>query len=289
MLPVARDTAVSFQAPSRHWLAILLTLTLAACSGSSGGSGGGSDPDGSNPPGLSLSASPTSVSPGGFTTLTWSATRATSCEASGAWSGSRAVSGSQQVGPINSEQQYRMSCTGSGGGVSRQVTVSISGGGPTISLQAEPQQIAEGDSSTLTWSVTGATSCTANGGWSGSRPLSGTFGTGPLTSTTSFGLSCSGAAGNALQSVSVEVLDKWLRWQAPTQNVDGTPITDLAGYVVYWGTQSRNYIGDHRIEDPAVTEWEADIAPGYYYFALTAFDAAGNESGYSNEIRKRIL
>jgi hypothetical protein len=270
-------------------LAILLTLTLAACSGSSGGSGGGSDPDGSNAPGLSLSASPTSVSPGGFTTLTWSATRATSCEASGAWSGSRAVSGSQQVGPINSEQQYRMSCSGSGGGVSRQVTVSLSGGSPTISLQAEPQQIAEGDSSTLTWSVTGATSCTANGGWSGSRPLSGTFGTGPLTSTTSFGLSCSGDGGNALQSVSVEVLDKWLRWQAPTQNVDGTPITDLAGYVVYWGTQSGSYTGNHRIDDPAVTEWEADIAPGDYYFALTAFDAAGNESDYSNEVRKRIL
>ena len=88
--------------------------------------------------------------------------------------------------------------------------------------------------------------------------------------------------------VTVQVVDKILRWQAPSQNVDGTPLTDLAGYVIYWGTSSRDYIGSHTINSPDVTEWEATMAPGTYYFAMTAFDASNNESGYSNEVLKII-
>ena len=36
-----------------------------------------------------------------------------------------------------------------------------------VSLTANPSTIASGGSSTLTWSSTNATSCTASGGWSG--------------------------------------------------------------------------------------------------------------------------
>ncbi|MEW6586171.1 MAG: hypothetical protein AB1442_11250, partial [Nitrospirota bacterium] len=32
-----------------------------------------------------------------------------------------------------------------------------------------------------------------------------------------------------------------LSWQAPATNEDGTPLTDLAGCKVYYGTVSRNY------------------------------------------------
>ncbi len=32
-----------------------------------------------------------------------------------------------------------------------------------------------------------------------------------------------------------------LSWTPPTQNTDGSPLTDLAGYRVYWGTSSGNY------------------------------------------------
>ncbi|MEZ5559895.1 MAG: hypothetical protein R3E86_15290 [Pseudomonadales bacterium] len=109
-----------------------------------------------------------------------------------------------------------------------------------------------------------------------------------MSATTGFQLSCSGPSGNGLGSVTVEVLDRVLRWQAPTQNVDGSPLTDLAGYNIYWGTSSRSYSTSLPINSPTTTQWEANIAPGTYYFALTAFDAAGNESAYSNEIRKVI-
>lgn len=264
-------------------------LVLAGCSGSSSGrSGGQAGPDAGGPS-LSLSASPTTVQSGGVSTLSWSATNATGCQASGGWSGSRGTSGSEQVGPLTSDTEFRLSCSGATGGTQRQVTVSVdSGNGPTITFRAEPAQIAVGDSSTLTWSADDATACTASGAWSGDRGRSGSFATGPLSASATYTLSCTGPSGNALASVTVEVLDKVLRWQPPTQNVDGTPLTDLAGYNVYWGTESRSYGAPHTIGDPSITEWEVDLPPGRYYFALTAFDREGSESGYSNEVIKTI-
>ncbi|NBC23821.1 MAG: hypothetical protein GVY21_10135 [Gammaproteobacteria bacterium] len=295
------DSLGWFRLASSNLTVVILTLSLAACSGSSGSSRSGPAPtdpadpnDGSDGgdepvPSLSFSASRSSVPAGDDVRLSWSASNAQSCDASGGWSGSRAVSGSADVGPIESTTEFRLSCSGPGGGVSRQVTVAVDdGSGPVISLRAEPEQIGEGDNATLTWSVENASSCEASGGWSGSRPVSGDFGTGALSQTTSYSLSCQGSGGSALASVTVEVVDKTIRWQAPAENEDGTPLTDLAGYVVYWGAQSRDYTGSYRIESASVTEWEADIAPGTYYFALTAFDREGNESDYSNELRKYI-
>ncbi|HEX7035203.1 MAG TPA: hypothetical protein VF210_05485 [Pseudomonadales bacterium] len=237
-----------------------------------------------------MTASPAIVESGGFSTLSWNATNAESCEASGGWTGSRATSGSEQVGPIESDTDFRLSCTGASGGVQRQVTVSVdAGNGASLTLRADPEQIPVNGSSTLTWSSENATSCTASGDWSGARDTSGSFSTGPLTESATYTLSCSGPSGNALATVTVEVLDKVLRWQAPTQNVDGSPLTDLAGFNVYWGTESRAYGAPHTINDPTATQWEVDLPPGRYHFALTAFDREGSESAYSNEVIKTIL
>ena len=77
-----------------------------------------------------------------------------------------------------------------------------------------------------------------------------------------------------------------LCWQPPTENVDGTPLTDLAGYRIYWGDASRDYYGMQLEPDAAATCAEVIIDPGTYYFAMTAFDADDNESGFSNEVTK---
>lgn len=275
---------------SRTLILACVTTLLSACGGSSGGGNAepGKGPEPGNPsPTLSFSGSPSSVAAGGRPTLTWSSTNTERCDASGGWSGARARSGSETVEPISSATTYRLNCSGAGGSVAREVTIQI-GAELAVDLTVSPTQIAVDDSATLSWSSTGASSCTASGGWSGARDLSGSYGTGPLTSSRTYSLSCSNGRDNALASVTVEVLDKVVRWRAPTRNVDGTALTDLGGYVVYWGTTSRSYIGSHTIDSPSITVWEADIAPGSYFFALTAFDGEGNESDYSNELQKII-
>jgi hypothetical protein len=267
-----------------------LTLFLPLLSGCGGSSSGNSSAaiDGA-PPSVSLSASSTLVDPGGTVSLRWSSAGADGCTASGGWSGSRPLNGSEVVGPLPATTTYTLSCSGSGGGSVRQVTIAVNdGNGAWVQLSAAPPYVESGGTSTLSWNATGATGCTAGGGWTGAQPASGSFTVGPIDATTTYQLNCEGPDGNGVGMVTVEVVDKILRWQAPTQNVDGSPLDDLSGYVIYWGAASRAYTGSHTINSATVTEWESTVSPGTYYFAMTAFDSENNESGYSNEVRKII-
>ena len=64
-------------------------------------------------------------------------------------------------------------------------------------------------------------------------------------------------------------------------NGNGDP--DLAGYKIYYGTASKTY--DKSIKVGNVTSFTVtNLTANKYYFALTAYDQAGNESGYSNEV-----
>lgn len=74
-------------------------------------------------PTLSLSASSVAVPSGGTTTLTWSSANATACQASGAWSGARAPSGSFTSGALTAQSTFTLTCSGLGGAVARSVTV----------------------------------------------------------------------------------------------------------------------------------------------------------------------
>ena len=74
--------------------------------------------------------------------------------------------------------------------------------------------------------------------------------------------------------------------QAATVQVTWNPNTepDLSGYKIYYGTASGVY-GDP-IDVGNVTGHVMEITPQHgatYYFALTAYDTSGNESGYSDE------
>jgi hypothetical protein len=76
---------------------------------------------------------------------------------------------------------------------------------PTLSLVADPTQVASGAASTLTWSAIDATSCAASGAWTGSRATAGSAGTGALLAASTFTLSCTGPGGSQMQSVTVNI------------------------------------------------------------------------------------
>ncbi len=78
---------------------------------------------------------------------------------------------------------------------------------PTVTISASPTSVPLNTSSTLTWTTTNAASCSASGGWSGSKPFSGSESTGSLTTDTTFTLSCTSATGvSAQNSVTVTVI-----------------------------------------------------------------------------------
>ena len=79
-----------------------------------------------------------------------------------------------------------------------------------------------------------------------------------------------------------------LSWIPPTTRADGTPLTDLTGYKIYFGVSSKNYT--QNIDVGNVTSYTvANLSTGTaYYFATTAYDASSNESSFSNEVSKTI-
>jgi hypothetical protein len=75
---------------------------------------------------------------------------------------------------------------------------------PTVSLSASAETIAFGESSILTWSSAGATSCVASDGWSGPRSLSGSEAVAPA-STSTYVLTCTGDGGSTTRGVTISV------------------------------------------------------------------------------------
>ncbi len=76
-------------------------------------------------PTVTIVASPSTVSSGSSSSLSWSSTNATSCVAANGWTASTATSGSASTGPLTATTAYSMTCTGPGGARTTTVTVSV--------------------------------------------------------------------------------------------------------------------------------------------------------------------
>src|SRR5512140_1570353 len=78
------------------------------------------------------------VTSGGASTLTWNATNATGCAASGGWTGAKATSGSQSTGALAATTTFTLVCTGAGGSASGSSTVTVGAtSGPAFPLHTE--------------------------------------------------------------------------------------------------------------------------------------------------------
>jgi hypothetical protein len=146
----------------------------------------------------------------------------------------------------------------------------------------------------LNWSSTNATSCTASGGWSGPVGVNGSQGTGPVNATTVYSLTCTGAGGTSNQSTTVTVIASTngtatLSWNAPTTNTDGTPVTALTGYHIYYGNTAGSMTQSVAVSGAATTSYEiTGLASGTWYFSVAADAADGEESPPSDIGSKTI-
>lgn len=150
------------------------------------------------------------------------------------------------------------------------------------------------DGDTLTFSILNkpawATFNTANGQLSGQAQLSdvGLY-TGIIVSVSD------GARSSELPAFSVQVVQNGngsvtLSWTPPTANTDGSPLTDLSAYKIYYGLAQGNYPNQILINNPGIATFVVEgLTPNTYFFVATAINTQGFESDFSNVARKVVL
>jgi Putative Ig domain len=80
-----------------------------------------------------------------------------------------------------------------------------------------------------------------------------------------------------------------LSWVPPTRNVDGTLLTDLTGYKVFYGKASGQYPYSVSIGSASVTSVVIeDLAAATWYFAIKAVTGSGTQSDFSTQISKTV-
>ena len=78
-----------------------------------------------------------------------------------------------------------------------------------------------------------------------------------------------------------------ISWLAPVEETDGSPLTDLTGYKIYWGMSLGDYPNSVTLNHPGVVTYVIEnLTPGTYYLVATAFDSDGVESEHSEVVSR---
>lgn len=80
-----------------------------------------------------------------------------------------------------------------------------------------------------------------------------------------------------------------LSWTPPTQNTDGTTLTNLAGYRISYGTSAQALVQTVQVANAGASGYTiGNLTPGTYYFAVRAYTSDGTESASSNFVAKTV-
>ncbi|MFO1406159.1 MAG: putative Ig domain-containing protein [Steroidobacteraceae bacterium] len=173
----------------------------------------------------------------------------------------------------------------------------LSGSPPTAATAGQPYAFqatgSDPDGQTLRYGIANRPS------WSGfdtvTGVLSGTPGQADVGQYANIVISVSdGAASATLPAFAITVMaptsgNATLSWVAPTQNVDGTPLTNLAGYRVRYGNSPTGLTNVLAIPGGAITSVVIEgLGSGTWYFTVAAYTTTSVESVPSNAVSKTI-
>ena len=80
-----------------------------------------------------------------------------------------------------------------------------------------------------------------------------------------------------------------LSWQPPTKNSDGTTLTDLSGYKIYYGRDASGLDQIVTLDNPGLTLYVIEnLSPATWYFEMTSYNSQGVESDHSSTASKII-
>src|SRR6185437_14222893 len=80
-----------------------------------------------------------------------------------------------------------------------------------------------------------------------------------------------------------------LQWQPPTENTDASPLTDLAGYHVYYGTSAQSLSSRITVASPGISSYVVEnLTPGTWYFAVAGYNSDGVEGSLSGVATRSV-
>ncbi len=148
---------------------------------------------------------------------------------------------------------------------------------------------------TLTWSISNlprwATFSTASGTLSGTPTAShvGTYSNIVITASDGTNRTSLRAFSIAVNAAGSSSGSATLSWTPPTRNTNGSTLTNLAGYRIYYGTSASSLTRTVQVSNAGLTRYVvSDLSPATWYFSVRAYSSAGAESTGSNTVSKVV-
>ncbi|HEY0682860.1 MAG TPA: putative Ig domain-containing protein [Steroidobacter sp.] len=187
--------------------------------------------------------------------------------------------------------------SGDGGTTNRPPVLS---GTPTTSVTAGSAYSfrptgSDPEGRTLTWSITNrpswATFSTTTGALTGTPSASnvGTFSNIVISASDGTNRTSLPAFNIAVVAQGSSSGSASLSWTPPTTNTNGTQLTNLAGYRIYYGTSPSSLTRTVQLSNAGLTRYViSDLSPATYYFSIRAYSSTGAESSGSNVVTKVV-
>ncbi len=125
--------------------------------------------------------------------------------------------------------------------------------------------------------------------------LAGTPGAGDVGTYSSVRISVTDGKDSAQLSaftISVEQVvygSATLSWTPPTENTDGTVLTDLAGYKIYYGRTKDSLTEVVDVGQAGITSYVIEnLSPATWYFSMTSYNDSGIESNRTEVVSKTV-
>jgi hypothetical protein len=149
------------------------------------------------------------------------------------------------------------------------------------------------DGNALTFSIQNrpswATFDTSTGRLSGTPGLLDVATFANITISVSDGTAVASLPAFSLSVLQVTTGSATVTWTTPTENTDGTALTDLTGFRVLYGRAADALTQSVAVNNPSLSQYRVDnLTSGTWYFAVVAVNQVGNESNLSNVATKTI-
>jgi hypothetical protein len=150
---------------------------------------------------------------------------------------------------------------------------------------------ADADGDTLTYQVQNkpawATFSTTTGRLSGTPTAAGTYGN--IVISVSDGNASASLPAFSITASQPSNGSATLSWMPPTENTDGTALTNLAGFRIQYGSSPSALTQTVQIANPGLATYVVSgLSSGSWYFAVRAYSSSGAESANSSVVSKTI-